>query len=85
MDTNDRRDLEISRAWAQNMALEVAVTALLRAAPDRAALSRAWKDAEDTGFTWTSDAPEFGPTRVSAIQEEYAATLARLRSAAGEY
>lgn len=82
MDTNDRRDLEISRAWAQNIALEVAVTAILRSHPNRAALAAAWKDAEDLGFTWTSDAPEFGPTRVAAIQAEYAATLERLREAA---
>lgn len=45
----------------------------------------AWKDAEDMGFMWTSDAPEFGPTRVAAIHAEYAATLARLRAAAGGY
>lgn len=73
MDTNDRRDLEISRAWAQNIALEVAVTAILRSHPNRAALAAAWKDAEDLGFTWTSDAPEFGPTRGTSFWSSQAA------------
>jgi hypothetical protein len=67
------------------MALEVAVTALLRAFEDRNLLAMAWKDAEDQGFTWTSDAvPGMQPERQQWAQESYLNMLARLRKLALE-
>ena len=81
MEQNERRDIEIWRGWAQIMALEVAVTALLRSHPEPAALAAAWKDAEDMGFNWTSDPQDVGAARTALIQGEYVETMARLRAA----
>lgn len=81
MDQDERRDIEIWRGWAQIMALEVAITALLRSHPDAAALHAAWRDAEDMGFNWTSDPEGVGEARTKLIQAEYVETLARLRAA----
>jgi len=78
----DRHDIEMCGAWAQLMALEVAVTALLGAHPNREALAGAWRVAEDRGFTWTSDANGVDQPRFRLIQEQYLQTLNRLRSVA---
>lgn len=81
MNQDERRDIEIWRNWAQMMALEVAVTALLRSHPDAAALQAAWRDAEDMGFMWTSDPQGVGEARTRLIQADYVETLSRLRAA----
>lgn len=85
MTPNDRRDEEIWNAWGQIAALEIAVTALLNAHPDRDALRRQWRDAQDAGFMQTSDVvPQVGERRLQIFREGYLAVLARLRAAAGD-
>ncbi len=79
----DRHDCTTSQQMGFGIALEVAVTALLRAHPDRAALAAAWKDAEDQGFTWTSDPdPRVGERREQWAKQAYVETMNRLRQAA---
>ncbi|TAA11272.1 hypothetical protein EA658_16545 [Pseudoxanthomonas winnipegensis] len=79
----DRHDTSIALELGNTMAMEVAITALLLSHPDREALAKAWADAEDRGFTWTSDPePGVGDARTRWAQEGYLNTLSRLRKAA---
>lgn len=80
MDQNERRDIEIWQAWGTNIALEVALVALIKSHPNPDALRTAWRDAEDAGFTATSDVdPRVGAKRLALVQDAYTSTLARLR------
>lgn len=81
--TLDRHDFAAAQDMGTTMALEVAITALLAAHPNRETLAAAWRDAEDTGFTWTSDPePGVGAQREAWVKEAYLHTLARLRAVA---
>jgi hypothetical protein len=79
----DRQDVEIWRAWGQLMALEVALTAVIKSHPDPEGLRSVWRGVEDLGFTWTTDAEGVGQTRLQEVQGEYVSMLDRLRAAAG--
>jgi hypothetical protein len=79
MDQDERRDIEIERLFGMLMAQDVALTALLRAMPDREGLARAWRDAEDLGFTWTSEANGAPSQRHESIQRAYLQALADIR------
>jgi hypothetical protein len=81
MNQDERRDIEIWQAWGQNIALEVALIAIIRSHPNLGALRKAWKDAEDAGFMATTDVdPLVGEKRLSLVREAYTATLSRLRA-----
>ena len=79
MDQDERRDIELDRLFGEQMALEVAVTALLQAHPQPLLIRKHWQDAEDLGFTWTSETEGVPEPRLRRVQEAYVAALKRLR------
>ncbi len=80
MENGERRDIELDRLFGEHMALEVAITALLDSHPQPLVIRKAWQDAEDLGFTWTSEANGVPEPRLRRIQAAYLQALDRLRA-----
>lgn len=80
MEHGERRDTELDRIFGELMAMEVAVTALLLSHPQPLQIRKDWQDAEDLGFTWTSEANGVPTQRLKRVQSAYVQALDRLRA-----